>query len=108
MTSDRLRETLVRYLATTVGISDDHPGLARRIRTELERGATLVKGPYLESLPDFEKGRTIADLCGADVLHDGWSALRTGGHGAHLWSRPLHSHSAYWLCAVLVPKRSTA
>lgn len=90
--SDRLRETLVRYLATTVGISDDHPGLARRIRTELERGATLVKGPYLESLPDFEKGRTIADLCGADVLHDGWSALRTGGHGAHLWSRPLHSH----------------
>lgn len=89
---DRLRETIVRYLATTLGVSDDYPGLARRIRAELKRNATLVKGPYLETLPDFEKGRTIADLCAADVLHRDWSALRAGGRGAHLWTRPLHGH----------------
>jgi ATP-dependent helicase YprA (DUF1998 family) len=87
-----LRETLVRYLATTVGVSDDYPELARHIRAELKQTATLVKGPYLETLPDFEKGRTIADLCAADVLHGNWAALSAGGHGAHLWTRPLHGH----------------
>jgi hypothetical protein len=55
---DRLRETLVRYLTTTIGVSEDHPDLARRIRAELETGAALVKGPFLETLPDFEKGRS--------------------------------------------------
>ncbi|MCS6803434.1 MAG: DEAD/DEAH box helicase, partial [Dehalococcoidia bacterium] len=89
---ERLRETIVRYLATTVGVSDDYPKLAQRIRSELERNATLVKGPYLETLPDFEKGRTIADLCAADVLHRDWAVLRARGHGAHLWTRPLHGH----------------
>src|SRR4051812_10873758 len=89
---DRLQETLVRYIATTVGLSDDHPNLARRIRAELECNATLVKGPYLETLPDFEKGRTIAELCAAGILHDGWSALRASDHGGHLWRRRLHTH----------------
>ena len=37
---ERLRETLHRYLTTTIGVSDDHPDLARRIRSELPcRGA---------------------------------------------------------------------
>ena len=89
---DRLRETLVRYLTTTVGVSEDHPGLAQRIRGELEKGAALVKGPYLEALPDFEKGRAIKDLCETGVFHPDWSKLSSGQHGAHLWSRRLHSH----------------
>lgn len=72
---DRLRETLVRYLTTTIGVSEDHPDLARRIRDELETGAALVKGPFLETLPDFEKGRSIKDLCQSGVFHRDWSAL---------------------------------
>jgi ATP-dependent helicase YprA (DUF1998 family) len=84
---ERLRETLHRYLTTTIGVSDDHPDLARRIRRELH-AAELVKGPYLEALPDYEKGRSLAELCQAGVLHADWMSMQ----GSPIWKRLLHIH----------------
>ena len=83
----RLRETLHRYLSTTIGVSDDHPDLAQRIRSELQ-AAELVKGPYLEALPDYEKGRSLAELHEASVLHANWVAMQS----SPIWQRRLHIH----------------
>jgi hypothetical protein len=85
---ERLRATLHRYLATTIGVSDDHPELARRIRQELQHTAELVKGPYLEALPDYEKGRGLAELHEAGVLHADWKAMQD----SPIWTRRLHIH----------------
>ena len=84
---ERLRETLQRYLSTTIGVSDDHPDLARRIRIELS-GAELVKGPYLEALPDYDKGRSLAELFEAGLLHANWIAMQN----SPIWRRRLHAH----------------
>ena len=85
---ERLRATLHRYLSTTIGVSDDHPDLARRIRSELEHTAELVKGPYLEALPDYEKGRSLADLFENGLLYADWKAMQS----SPVWKRPLHIH----------------
>lgn len=90
---ETLRENLARYTATAVPISDERaPRLAARVRNEIHSaGMGMVKGPFLESLPDFEKGRTIRDLVDADVFVDEWKKLEETGH-AHLLDRRLHLH----------------
>ena len=85
---ERLRATLHRYLSTTIGVSDDYPDLARRIRSELEHTAELVKEPDIEALPDYEKGRRLADLFQDGLLHADWKAMQ----GSPVWKRPLHIH----------------
>lgn len=88
-----LHETLARYMATAVPISEQRlPELAARIRATLNRDdLDIVKGPYLESLPDFEKGRTLRALVAAGVLDQGWLAMDRTGH-ADLLDRRLHQH----------------
>jgi DEAD/DEAH box helicase len=78
--------TLRRYLATALPISPRYPALRAGFRRVLER-EILVKGPYVESLPDFEKGATLRDLLQAGLLHAHWSEL-----DEDLLDRPLHRH----------------
>ena len=54
-------ETLRRYLATALPISPRYPRLRAEFARLLER-EILVRGPYVESLPDFEKGETLRGL----------------------------------------------
>lgn len=89
---DRLRDTLRRYLNTTVGFSADYPELAQRVSDALIDEAELVKGPYLEALPDFEKGRAIQDLRQEGLFHADWDALSGTKTGRRLWERKLHKH----------------
>src|SRR5210317_895044 len=56
-----LRETLNAYLPTTLPISRRYPELSNEFRTLL-RKRQMVKGPYVEALPDFEKGATLRSL----------------------------------------------
>ena len=51
-----LRDTLEAYLPTTLPVSRRYPLLAEEFRALLKK-QPLVKGPYVEALPDFEKGR---------------------------------------------------
>jgi ATP-dependent helicase YprA (DUF1998 family) len=90
---DTLQETLGRYTASAVPISDERaPRLAARVREAIHQaGKTMVKGPYLESLPDFEKGRSIAQLVEAGTLDSAWSRMIDSGH-RHLYERRLHRH----------------
>ncbi|BCD99225.1 DEAD/DEAH box helicase [Marinagarivorans cellulosilyticus] len=83
-----LEDTLRRYIATTVPIHSRYSGLSESFWQAL--GAeSLVKGPYIETMPDFEKGRPLAELlkCNGGFMHDGLA-----GVGEKILDRKLHLH----------------
>lgn len=82
---DELNAVLERYIATTLPISRRYPRLAERFRAELE-AQKLVEGPYVEALPDFEKGKTLLELTQAQggFLHDDLGRLPTATRHLHL------------------------
>jgi len=82
---DELKAVLERYIATTLPISRRYPRLAERFRNELA-AQDLVSGPFVEALPDFEKGKTLADLTLAQggFLHDALAGLPTATRRLHL------------------------
>ena len=84
--SQELKSVLGRYIATTLPISRRYSKLGREFR-ELLAQEQLVQGPYVEALPDFEKGKSIAQLLkkAGGFLHDGMGLLPTA-------NRPLHLH----------------
>jgi hypothetical protein len=87
-----LRLAIVRFVSTTAPVSTARaPHLAARYRTALAE-AELVKGPYLEALPDYEKGASIEDLVREGVLCDEWSRLERSELGRKLFRRRLHAH----------------
>lgn len=59
--SQDLKRVLARYIATTLPISRRYSKLGREFRLLLEQ-EQLVQGPYVEALPDFEKGKPLAGL----------------------------------------------
>lgn len=83
---EELKTVLERYIATTLPVSRRYPRLAERFRAELA-AQHLVEGPYVEALPDFEKGQTLEELTLSQgcFLHDAFAGLPTA-------SRPLHLH----------------
>jgi ATP-dependent helicase YprA (DUF1998 family) len=89
----RLNDTLARYITTAVPISGQRvPRLSKSVRQAIADPATrLVRGPYLESIPDFEKGQGLKDLVDGDVLHARWAGMATTGHDS-LYERRLHAH----------------
>lgn len=90
----RLRETLARYTSTAAGVSAARaPLLAQRVAATIA-AADLVKGPFVESLPDFEKGASIRQMVQDGRLHRGWTALDGSDSGRALMDRPLHLHQA--------------
>lgn len=80
-----LKTVLERYIATTLPISRRYPLLAERFRAELSQ-QRLVDGPYVEALPDFEKGASLAELTQGQggFLHDALATLPSAGRRLHL------------------------
>ena len=88
---DRLRDTLERYLSTAVPISATRaPELAEAVREQIAGEGSLVKGPFVESLPDFEKGCSLVDLVDTDLFSEHWRSLERTD--AKLFHRLLHAH----------------
>lgn len=89
---DRLRSTIERYLATAVPISTTRaPELAGAVRSKISHDDSLVRGPFVESLPDFEKGASLDELVDAQILTSQWRSFgRTGFE--ELLHRRLHTH----------------
>lgn len=83
-----LTETLQRYISTTLPIARRYPELKKKFKQDLNK-EKLVNGPYLEALPDFEKGSPLFDLLeGNDgFLNDSFQNLP-----AEILERPLHLH----------------
>lgn len=65
------------------------PALARAIGEMIE-GETLIRGPFVESLPDFEKGSSIEQLVSDGVLSELWKGMSK--KAPDLWRRSLHRH----------------
>lgn len=87
-----LGDVLARYITTASPVS---PARAPRLSNAIAAAcaeAGLVKGPFVESLPDFEKGGSIAQLVEEGVLHETWNQLASTDDGRRLFKRPLHLH----------------
>ncbi|TCM75230.1 DEAD/DEAH box helicase [Rhodovulum steppense] len=79
---------LSRFIATSSPVNAIRaPGLASRLR-DLVSSAEIVRGPFLETLPDFEKGRSLRQLAAEGVLSARWEAFSD----ARVFDRPLHGH----------------
>jgi hypothetical protein len=83
-----LEKTLKRYIPTTLGISHNYPVLRQKF-IDLVREQRLIRGPYVEALPDFEKGTSLKKLLrqSGGYLHDGFADISDV-----LLNRPLHLH----------------
>lgn len=82
-----LKDRMRRYLQTALPIHRRFPRLREQAVSELSRENTLVRGPYLEALPDFPKGRSLNDFVEEGLLHEGFRSLN-----AEVLNRPLHEH----------------
>ncbi|NLB11474.1 DEAD/DEAH box helicase [bacterium] len=73
---DDLKVVLQRYVATTLPISRNYPRLAQEFK-EILSEQTLVNGPYVEALPDFEKGCSLESLLvkNGGYIHDAFENL---------------------------------
>lgn len=93
---DRLRETMARFIATAAPVSRLRaPRLADRISEKLlSDDVRLVKGPFVESLPDFEKRSSLSELIATGRLSPRWTALAATPGGKQILNRPLHAHQA--------------
>lgn len=82
-----IESTVRRYLKAALPISSRYPQLRGEIHGALEQPGVLMKGPFIEALPDFIKGRSLAQLSAEGVLHSLFFQLPE-----HEFQRPLHAH----------------
>src|ERR1043166_8023875 len=90
-----LEDTLRRYLRTALPISRNFPKLRQRLEQALEPGL-LVKGPFVEALPDFHKGSSLEKLVAEGLLHAGFDRLDEREQ-----TRPLHRHQEEAIRAIV-------
>jgi len=87
---EALNHTLARFVSTSSPINEIRaPRLAKELRKEIGK-LQFVKGPFVETLPDFEKGQSLEALHAAGVLDHRWTTFAEKDPG--VWSRPLHLH----------------
>jgi ATP-dependent helicase YprA (DUF1998 family) len=99
---DELRASIARFISTVAPISSHRaPLLAQQYKDALKR-EDLVKGPYLEALPDYEKGASLRDLVRDGVLCEAWSRLERNEFGRRLFDRRLHLHQEVAIRAAAV------
>ena len=82
-----LRERLAKYFLTAIPVSPRFPKLKKQASESLMAPDRIIKGPFLEALPDFRKGNSLRDLIGEGIFHEGFEGL-----GEQILDRPLHSH----------------
>ena len=89
---NHLRRTISRFISTAAPVSSLRaPQLARELADRLDQ-APLVKGPFVESLPDFRKGASLGDLVAKGRLDGRWRHLERTSDGRRIFERLLHLH----------------
>ena len=86
--AENLEATLKRYIATTVPVHSRYPELQESFWDTLSE-ENLVKGPFIETIPDFEKGAPLRELLQSEggFMHDAISSLE-----GNILDRKLHLH----------------
>lgn len=97
-----LEETLRRYIATTVPIHSRYSQLYSSFWNSLNK-ESLVEGPYIETVPDFEKGRALNEFLNVNggPLNDAFTQL-----GDDLINRRLHLHQDKALTKACIEKKN--
>ena len=93
-----IEETIRRYLETALPVHRNYPELKKAIAEQLRQKDLLLKGPFVEALPDFFKGCSLKDLVeGEDpLLCEDISKLPENEY-----VRPLHQHQEEAIRAIL-------
>jgi ATP-dependent helicase YprA (DUF1998 family) len=91
-----LEQRLQRYLLTTLPISDRFPLLRKAAQSALSEPNKMVKGPFVEALPDFPKGSSLENHVQTGLLHEGFNRLKP-----EEFKRKLHKHQDLALEAVV-------
>jgi len=82
-----LEATLRRYLRTALPINRNFPKLRQRLDDALKQPGLLLKGPFVETLPDFHKIKSLRELVAEGLLHRDFDQL-----DEREFARPLHRH----------------
>ncbi len=99
----RLETTIRRYLRSALPISRNYPKLANEIEQLLNERDLLLKGPFIESIPDFQKGLSLQSLTRGEspLLHTDFDRLPENE-----FSRPLHRHQEEALRTIIGEARN--
>ncbi len=92
---DDLKQRVLRYLLTALPISERFSKVRQVAGKTLSEPDKLVKGPFVEALPDFPKGKSLKQLVESGSLHEGFSKLSQEEYG-----RPMHLHQQHAVEAV--------
>jgi hypothetical protein len=88
-----LQQTLRRYLMTALPIHNRFPELKATAGELLKAPGRIIKGPFVETLADFPKGRSLENMVQSGELHSGFKQLDRPNEGASSpFKRPLHEH----------------
>ena len=95
--------TLRRYLKSALPISQRFPRLREAVHQALEENELLLKGPFVEALPDFVKGTSLEKLATgtSPLLHPDFSRLPQAE-----FQRPLHEHQEAALRTIVGDKEN--
>ena len=89
---EELNAALARFITSAAAVSSRRAPKLRAALNDRIAQETLVKGPFVESLPDFDKGLSLQQMAEQGKLHSDWAAMQETAPA--LWSRPLHAHQA--------------
>jgi len=97
-----LQQTLRRYLMTALPIHNRFPELKATAGELLEAPGRIIKGPFVETLADFPKGRSLENMVQSGMLHTGFRQLDRPNEGASSpFKRPLHEHQESAISRIL-------
>lgn len=96
-----LQQRIRRYLLTALPINRRYPLLRAEAERLIDQPDTVIKGPFLEAIPDFPKGKSLKDLVAEGVLHDGFSRL-----GPVVFERSLHIHQEQAIRRVVTDRKN--
>ena len=93
-----IEATIRRYLRAALPISPKYPRLRQAVNAAFEQPDLLVKGPFVESLPDYVKRSSLSSMISEKppLLHHDFAQLP-----AATLDRPLHRHQADALEAIV-------
>src|SRR5205807_1233109 len=96
--SRSLEISIRRYLRSALPVSRNYPKLAGEIERLLSRPGLLLKGPFVEALPDYHKAGSLQELATGPtpLLHRAFDQL-----SENEFTRPLHKHQDEALQAIL-------
>lgn len=98
-----LESAIRRYLKSALPVSRNYPKLAGAIERLLNQPGLVLKGPFVEALPDFHKGGSLQALATgeAPLLHRDFNMLPKNE-----LTRPLHKHQGEALQATVGEQRN--